>query len=119
MLRPVVSRIALSLAVGLLISSAACAEDPSNPPPLPLSSPGSLGSYEVVAPQPFTMAQQRARYDADQRMLRMQWNKWIGYEPLRPSMPNPLTNNEMNPYYMQPVRYRPVWSVWNNGSRMW
>lgn len=66
-----------------------------------------------------TIAQQRARYDADQRMARMQWNKWIGYEPSRPSLPNALTNNEMNPYFFQPVRYRPVWTVWNNGSRIW
>lgn len=87
--------------------------------PLPLSTNGAPGRYDAGVSKPLTIAQQRARYEADQRMLRMQWNKWIGYEPLRPAMPNPLTNNEMNPYYMQPTRIRPVWSVWNYGSRPW
>ena len=109
---------------GLLAIAAASAraDDPPLPAaasPLPLSTTTSLGGYEAVVPQPLTIAQQRARYEADQRMLRMQWNKWIGYEPLRPSLPNALTNNEMNPYYLQPVRYRPVWTVWNYGSRPW
>jgi hypothetical protein len=86
---------------------------------LPLSTTTSLGGYDATISKPLTIAQQRARYEADQRMLRMQWNKWIGYEPLRPALPNALTNNEMNPYFFQPVRYRPVWGVWNYGSRIW
>jgi len=110
-----------------LLASSARADDPlaSEPlasqaaAPLPLSTTTSLGNYEVALPKPLTLAQQRARYEADQRMLRIQWNKWIGYEPLRPALPNALTNNEMNPYYFQPVRYRPVWGVWNYGSRPW
>ena len=97
----------------------ASADDTVVPPPLPLSSPASLGTYETAQSQPMTIAQQRARFEADQRIMRMQWNKWIGYEPLRPSQPNPMMNNEMNPNYLQPVRNRPVWSVWNYGSRIW
>ena len=120
MIRPVMLAV-LSCLASTAFSAAAMAQadDTVVPPPLPLSSTSSLSGYEGTVQQPLTIAQQRARYDADQRMLRMQWNKWIGYEPLRPSQPNALTNNEMNPYYMQPVRYRPVWSVWNYGSRIW
>lgn len=103
-----------------LAASSACADDPVVPSPrLPLSTTTSLGNYEATIVQPMTIAQQRARFDADQRMLRMQWNKWIGYEPLRPSMPNATMQNEMNPYYLQPVRYRPVWGVTNYGSHIW
>ncbi|MGN6135492.1 MAG: hypothetical protein ACTHOU_13480 [Aureliella sp.] len=120
MFRPALFRVIPCLALCLIFQAGqAKADDTVVPPPLPLTSPSPLAGYEAVAPRPLSIAQQRARYEADQRMLRMQWNKWIGYEPLRPSQPNALTNNEMNPYYMQPVRYRPVWSVWNYGSRIW
>jgi hypothetical protein len=120
MFRPVMSRFLPCVAALLaLFASPAFAGDPVQPPALPLSTSVSVGGYDAVVSQPLTMAQQRARFDADQRMLRMQWNKWIGYEPLRPSQPNVMMNNEMNPYYLQPVRYRPVWGVWNNGSRIW
>lgn len=119
MFRPVLVKVIPCLGLCLaLFARQLPADDTLVPPPLPLSSPASLGSYEAVSP-PMTVAQQRARFDADQRMMRMQWNKWLGYEPLRPSQPNVMMNNEMNPNYMQPVRYRPVWSVWNYGSRIW
>jgi len=130
-LASVLSCVLLMMALAAL---PARADDPANPSavapsgaspaaaadaPLPLSTNVSVGRYDASVSKPLTIAQQRARFEADQRMLRMQWNKWIGYEPLRPAMPNPLTNNEMNPYYMQPTRIRPVWSVWNYGSRPW
>ncbi|MCC6511685.1 MAG: hypothetical protein IT423_21475 [Pirellulaceae bacterium] len=108
----------LSLLVAAATESAR-ADDQDGIKPLPLTTTASLGGYDATVPQPLTIAQQRARFDADQRMLRMQWNKWIGYEPLRPALPNAMMNNEMNPYYLQPVRYRPVWGVWNHGSRIW
>lgn len=120
MIRPALSRLVPCVAALLaMFAGPARADDPAHPPALPLTTTTSLGGYEASVSQPLTIAQQRARYDADQRMLRMQWNKWIGYEPLRPSQPNVMMNNEMNPYYVQPVRYRPVWGVWNNGSRIW
>ena len=120
MYRPGLLKVMPCLGLCLAISASQLpADDTVVPPPLPLSSPASLGTYETAQSQPMTIAQQRARFEADQRMMRMQWNKWIGYEPLRPSQPNPMMNNEMNPNYLQPVRNRPVWSVWNYGSRIW
>lgn len=122
MFRPLLKRVITCLACTLaMATSAAWADDPPISPisPIPLSTTLSLGGYDATVPQPLTIAQQRARFDADQRMLRMQWNKWIGYEPLRPSMPNAMMQNERNPYYLQPVRYRPVWGVLNYGSRIW
>lgn len=117
MIRPVLLRVVPCLLALACLASPIRGDDTTKP--LPLSTTASVGSYEATIEKPLTIAQQRARFDADQRMMRMQWNKWIGYEPLRPSMPNALTNNEMNPHYLQPVRYRPVWSVWNYGSRIW
>lgn len=117
MIRPVLMRVVPCLLALAALASPARADDPSQP--LPLSATTSVGNYDAMVSKPLTIAQQRARYDADQRMMRMQWNKWIGYEPARPSLPNALTNNEMNPYFQQPVRYRPVWSVMNYGSRIW
>ncbi len=120
MIRPVLKRV-LPSALFLLAMCAgiARADDPSASTSLPLTTSSSWDSYNGTVPQPLTIAQQRARYQADQRMMRMEWNKWIGYEPLRPSMPNAMMSNELNHHYMQPVRYRPVWGVWNNGSRIW
>lgn len=117
MFRPALQRVVPCLMLLAAWASTSIADEPTQP--LPLAGSPSVGNYEPTVIKPMTIAQQRARYDADQRMARMQWNKWIGYEPSRPSLPNALTNNEMNPYFFQPVRYRPVWTVWNNGSRIW
>jgi hypothetical protein len=105
--------------LALFAGTARADDPPAATAPLPLSTTASLGNYEAAVSKPLTIAQQRARFEADQRMMRIQWNKWIGYEPHRPALHNALTNNEMNPYYMQPTRYRPVWGVWNYGSRPW
>ncbi len=117
MIRSVLMRVVPCMIALVTVASSVQADDPAQP--LPLSATTSLGSYDATISKPLTIAQQRARYEADQRMLRMQWNKWIGYEPARPALPYALTNNEMNPYFFQPVRYRPVWGVWNYGSRIW
>ncbi len=117
MIRPVLMRVVPCLLAFATLASAARADETTQS--LPMSTTTSIGSYEATVSKPLTIAQQRARYDADQRMMRMQWNKWIGYEPARPALPYALTNNEWNPYYMHPVRYRPVWGVVNYGSRIW
>lgn len=120
MLRPLWKRVIPCMACLLaMATSVAWADDPAISPRLPLSTTVTLGGYDAVVPQPLTIAQQRARFEADQRMLRMQWNKWIGYEPLRPALPNATMQNELNHYYLQPVRYRPVWGVLNYGSHIW
>ena len=117
MIRSVLMRVVPCLLALAAWTSPLQADDASQS--LPLSTTTSLGGYDATIAKPLTIAQQRARYEADQRMMRMQWNKWMGYEPSRPALPNALTNNEMNPYFLQPVRYRPVWGVWNHGSRIW
>ncbi|MFO1064722.1 MAG: hypothetical protein U0892_12735 [Pirellulales bacterium] len=86
---------------------------------LPLTTMTNLSEYQARVPAPLTISQQRARYAADMRMVRIEQNKNIGFEPLRPYQTAPLSNNEWNHYYYQPVRYRPVWGVWNYGSRIW
>lgn len=71
----------LSLAIALLCVPGQ-AQEPLVPK-LPLTqSPSTAAS----APQQFTFAQQQARFVAEQRMLRMEYNNWIGYSPLRPNM---------------------------------
>lgn len=63
--------------------------------PLPLST-----SRSASQEKPLTIAQQRARFAADQRMLRLEWNQWIGYEPLRPSMNSSYMSNGVQRYYI-------------------
>ena len=54
----------------------------------------------VPAYKPLTIPQQRARFAAEQRMLRLEWNEWIGYSPLRPNMNASYLSNGMQRYYI-------------------
>lgn len=63
--------------------------------PLPLTT--SSSQIEIKPP---SIAQQRAQYEADQRMMRMEWNKWIGYSPLRPNMNASYYSNGFQRYYI-------------------
>lgn len=49
---------------------------------LPMSNSPSSAYYQY---KPLTFAQQQARFEAEQRAYRMEWNRWIGYSPLRPT----------------------------------
>lgn len=49
---------------------------------LPLTTSTSAAMY---FPKPLTYPQQIARYEAEQRSMRMERNRWIGYEPARPN----------------------------------
>lgn len=71
-------------------------------------------SPSVEAPKPLTFPQQVARYQAEQRMLRMQWNQWIGYSPLRPNMNSSYMSNGLNRYYI-PSRGIIVTGNYHNG----
>lgn len=52
------------------------------------------------APQRLTIAQQRAKFAADQRALRTEWNNWIGYSPLRPDRNASYMSNGVQRYYI-------------------
>lgn len=48
---------------------------------LPLTTSTSAAMY---FPKPLTYPQQLARYEAEQRTMRMERNRWIGLDPARP-----------------------------------
>lgn len=101
---------AIALAVAFAATSVA-QEPPAQPAaPLPLSSNPS-----AYVSKPLTFAQQTARYEAEQRVLRIQWNKWIAHDPLRPTMNASYMSNGVNRYYL-PSR-GVITSV--GSSRMW
>ena len=66
--------------------------------PLPLATDRSASDY--VGRPMLTIPQQRAKFAADQRMLRLQWNEWIGYSPLRPQMNGSYMSNGVHRYYI-------------------
>ncbi len=89
-------RILTIAAVAMLVApSLATAQEPAKR--LPLSSSPSASDYY---PQPLTMAQQRAKFAADQRTLQLAWNDWIGYSPLRPNMNASYFSNGVRRYYI-------------------
>lgn len=73
------------LAVAVVTTTAlqARAQDPFEPNKdvLPLT---TSTSAEMYFPKPLTYPQQMARYEAEQRTMRMERNRWIGFEPARP-----------------------------------
>jgi hypothetical protein len=73
------------------------AQEPQADTEIPLSNTPST-SYE--AEPPLTYAQQIARFESEQRIMRMQFNKWIGYEPLRPAMNSSYMSNGLKRYYL-------------------
>jgi hypothetical protein len=67
--------------------------------PMPLSNAASADYYQYQAPQ-FTIAQQRAWFEAQQRMYRQEWYNWIGYSPLRPTVNASLMSNGYQRYFV-------------------
>lgn len=53
-----------------------------------------------VQPERLTYAQQRARFEDQQRIMRMEFNRWIGYSPLRPTMNASYMSNGVQRYYI-------------------
>lgn len=86
------------LAAGLTFGQVVIAQQPTPNNPLPLSRTPSSGY--MLEPRPMSIPQQRAMFEADQRMLRMEWNKWIGYSPLRPNLNASYMSNGMQRYYI-------------------
>lgn len=56
-------------------------------------------STSNLVPQ-LTFPQQVARYQAQQRVLRMEFNNWIGYSPLRPNMNASWMSNGVQQFYI-------------------
>ena len=50
---------------------------------LPMST--STSASVIFEPRPLTYPQQMARYQAEQRLQRMEYNRWIGFDPARPA----------------------------------
>ncbi len=50
---------------------------------LPMST--STSAAVLYEPKPLTYPQQLARFQAEQRMMRMEYNRWIGFDPARPA----------------------------------
>lgn len=69
---------------------------------LPISESPSIQYYQYQV-QPLTVAQQRARFEAEQRLYRMEWNNWAGYSPLRPTL-NASYMSGIAPRYFVPSR---------------
>jgi hypothetical protein len=74
------------LVVAALLSASlqASAQDPleHDKDVLPMTTSTSAAMY---FPKPLTYPQQMARYEAEQRTMRMERNRWFGFEPARPS----------------------------------
>lgn len=74
--------------------------NPSPPAkPLPLSSPAT-SAYNSLSVQPLNIVQQRAMFEAEQRMLRTEWNKWIGHSPARPNLNASYMSNGRQLYFL-------------------
>ncbi len=66
--------------------------------PMPLSSPSSAAYvHESLG---MSIIHRRAMFEAEQRMLRTEYNKWIGYNPARPSMNASYLSNSRQLYYI-------------------
>ncbi|MFN3189853.1 MAG: hypothetical protein ACE361_04965 [Aureliella sp.] len=91
----------LALALLLVLSNSMVTTAQENAPaettpPLPLSNSPSTNYVS----KPLTFAQQTARFEAEQRILRLQWNKWIGHDPLRPTMNASYMSNGVHRFYI-------------------
>ena len=80
--------------------------------PLPPSHPQA----EAYAQFPqMTIAQRRARFQAEQQMLRQEWYNWMGYTPMRPTVNASYMASTARHYYL-PSRG----AIVNlGGSRVW
>ena len=105
----------LAIAMLFAIAPNVRAQTPSDPAPkLPLST----ANYDAVAQEPvLTIPQQRAKFASDQRMLRLEYNNWIGYSPLRPNVNSSYMSAGYQRYYM-PTR-NVIFSAGNARAWYW
>jgi hypothetical protein len=108
-LRTLIAVCALAVAC---VCGQANAQDNQNPLDLPITNSPSLSAYQY---KPLTYAQQRARFESEQRALRMEWNNWIGYSPLRPNVNASYTSASSYQNYYATERG----VIMNTGHRGW
>ena len=77
------------------VCSTVQAQEPISP-----SDKMALSNSSSVPQQALTFPQQVARFEAQQRVMRMQWNASIGYSPLRPNMNASWMSNGVQTYYI-------------------
>ena len=72
---------------------------PSAPTPVFFDAPAASYSDREISKQKVAeLRQARALYRANQRMARMEYNLWIGHQPLRPRWaPMPMMNSRYSP----------------------
>lgn len=92
----------LALTLSGLLSSAGQSQELENlaPPAKSDANALPLSTSQSAYPKPPSFAVQTARFQAEQRVLRMQWNKWIGHDPLRPTMNASYMSNGVQRYYL-------------------
>ncbi len=72
----------LVTAGSLSMTSQTQAQQPETSDSLPMTTSTSAAQY---FPKPLTYPQQIARFEAEQRAMRMEHNRWIGFDPARPA----------------------------------
>lgn len=85
--------------------------------PLPLLSPSvtTYQRYDTYREAAQQQIRERVQFEARQRVLRAEWNEWIGYNPSRPTVNASYLSNGLQSYYV-PARGQIV----NNGmGRSW
>ncbi len=100
----------LSAALLIGFSSVTCfAQDNAAPAseskrlPLSGSSTAAYQRYDAYREEAQQQIRQRVQFEARQRVLREEWNQWIGYSPARPTVNASNLSNGL-PYYYVPSR---------------
>lgn len=91
-----IKRMIAGMGLALCLAITANAQEAVQAEALPLSSSPST----EYTPKPLTYAQQMARFQAEQRMMRIQYNKWIAFDPLRPTMNASYMSNGVQRFYI-------------------
>lgn len=75
-------RVLLTIVGVVACATPSQAQEPESANALPMTTSTSAALY---FPKPLTYPQQIARYEAEQRAMRMEYNRWIGFDPARPA----------------------------------
>lgn len=71
--------------------------------PLTGQSAAAYQRYDAYREEAQQQIRQRVQFEARQRVLREEWNQWIGYSPARPTVNASNLSNGL-PYYYVPSR---------------